>query len=79
MIAHSYAWQDLRERITHLESTINQRFVSLEQTFNQRFVSLEQRVNETNQRIDKLYLLILGTLASSIGSLIAAIVSIVSR
>lgn len=69
---HSSAWQDLRERITHMEQTFNQRFVSLEQ-------SLNQRVNETNQRIDKLYLLIIATLASSIGSLIAAVVSIVVR
>ena len=85
---HSSAWQDLRERITHLEHALNQRISSLKQSVNERFnetnqriigleQSVNQRINETNKRINRLYLLIIGTLASSIGSLIAAIISIV--
>jgi len=69
-MAISFARQDLRERITHMEQTFNQRFVNLEQ-------SLNQRISETNQRIDKLYLLIIGTLVRSIGSLITAVIAIV--
>jgi predicted PurR-regulated permease PerM len=94
---HSYAWQDLRERITHMEQTFNQRFLSLdqrithmEQKFDQRFIQIDQRITnmeqksdqrftQIDQRIDKLFFFILATLASSIGALISALVSIFVR
>jgi predicted nucleic acid-binding Zn-ribbon protein len=83
---HSYAWQDLRERITHMEQTFSQRFISLEQRvnhleqkFDQRFAQIDERFARIDQRIDKLFFFILATLASSIGSLIAAIIAIVAR
>ena len=65
---HSYAWQDLRERITHME-----------QKFDQRFMQMDQRFAQIDQRIDKLFLFILTTMISSIGALIGVIVSIFTK
>ena len=58
---HSYAWQDLRERITHLEqkmdhrfSEVNLRFTEINQRFtemNQRFTQIDHRISEVNQRL----------------------------
>lgn len=83
---HSRAWQDLKDLIVHVDGRIlslEQRINHLEQKFEQRFINLEQRIHEIdhriNQRIDRLFFFIIATLASAIGSLIAAIVSIVVR
>jgi predicted nucleic acid-binding Zn-ribbon protein len=86
---HSKAWQDLKDliihvdgrvlslehRINHLEQKIDQRFIQIDQ----RFIQIDERFARIDQRIDKLFFFILATLASSIGSLIAAIISIVAR
>jgi uncharacterized coiled-coil protein SlyX len=65
---HSKAWQDLKGLIIHLDG----RMVHLEQ----RITELDTRIN---QRIDRLFFFILATLAGSIGSLIATIISLVAR
>jgi predicted nucleic acid-binding Zn-ribbon protein len=72
---HSYAWQDLREAIRET----NQRITHMEQKFDQRFAQIDQRFAQIDQRIDKLFFFILATLASSIGALISALVSIFVR
>ncbi len=86
---HSYAWQDLKEairetnqRITHMEQKFDQRFIQMDQRFaqiDQRFIHIDQRFIHIEQRIDKLFFFILATLASSIGALISALVSIFVR
>jgi predicted nucleic acid-binding Zn-ribbon protein len=86
---HSYAWQDLKEairetnqRITHMEQKFDQRFAQIDQRFaqiDQRFAQIDQRFAQIDQRIDKLFFFILATLASSIGALISALVSIFVR
>jgi predicted nucleic acid-binding Zn-ribbon protein len=86
---HSYAWQDLKEairetnqRITNMEQKFDQRFAQIDQRFvqmEQRFVQMDQRFAQLDQRIDKLFFFILATLASSIGALISALVSIFVR
>ncbi|MFN3479910.1 MAG: hypothetical protein ACK415_05950 [Thermodesulfovibrionales bacterium] len=79
---HSYAWRDLKdairetnERITHMEQKFDQRFAQIDQ----RFAQIDQRFAQIDQRIDKLFFFILATLASSLGAMISAIVSIFSR
>jgi predicted nucleic acid-binding Zn-ribbon protein len=79
----------LEQRINHLEQKFDQRFVQIDQRFvqidqrfiqiDQRFMQIDQRFIQIDRRIDKLFFFILATLASSIGSLIAAIISIVAR
>jgi predicted nucleic acid-binding Zn-ribbon protein len=90
---HSYAWQDLKEairetnqRITNMEQKFDQRFTQIDQRFiqiDQRIANMEQkfdqRFTQIDQRIDKLFFFILATLASSIGALISALVSIFVR
>jgi len=84
------AIRETNQRITHLEQKIDQRFGQveerinhLEQKFDQRFIGIDQRIYEMdqriNQRIDRLFFFILATLVSSIGSLIAVLVSIFVR
>jgi hypothetical protein len=66
----------LNNRINMLSDTLNNRINMLSDTLNNRIDMLSDSINK---RIDKLYLFILATLAGSIGSLIAAIVSIITR
>jgi predicted nucleic acid-binding Zn-ribbon protein len=87
---HSKSWQDLKDviihidgrmihleqRITELDARINQRITEFDSRINQRITELDARIN---QRIDKLFFFILATLASSIGSLITAIITLVTR
>jgi chaperonin cofactor prefoldin len=49
---HSYAWQDLRERITHMEQTFNQRFISLEQRIDNRFETIDKRFEAIDRRFE---------------------------
>jgi uncharacterized coiled-coil protein SlyX len=67
---------ETNKRIDMLSDTLNNRIDLLSDTLNNRIDLLSDSINK---RIDKLYLFILATLASSIGSLIAAIISIVAR
>ena len=74
--------EGLERKIEGLEQKIDQRFIGIDQRFaqiDQRFIGIDQRINGTNQRIDRLFFFILATLVSSIGSLIAAVVSIIIR
>jgi phage shock protein A len=76
---HSKAWQDLKDLIIHLDGRmvhLEQRITELDTRINQRITESDTRIN---QRIDRLFFFILATLASSIGSLIAAIIAIVAR
>jgi chaperonin cofactor prefoldin len=49
---HSYAWQDLRERITHMEQTFSQRFISLEQRIDNRFEAIDRRFEAIDNRFE---------------------------
>jgi len=49
---HSYAWQDLRERITHMEQTLNERFISLEQRIDRRFEAIDKRFEAIDRRFE---------------------------
>ncbi len=50
---HSYAWQDLRDRITHMEQKFEQRFLSLDQKIDRFRDELAGRIGETHGRIDE--------------------------
>jgi chromosome segregation ATPase len=73
----------LNNRINLLSDSLNNRIDLLSDSINKRIDETNNRIDllsdSINKRIDKLYLFILATLAGSIGSLIAAIVSIISR
>lgn len=60
------------EKIDSLSNSINQRIDSINDSIN-------KRIDAANGRIDKLFYFIIATLASSIGSLIAIIVSMFLR
>jgi len=49
---HSYAWQDLRERITHMEQTFNERFISLENRLDKRFEAIDKRFEAIDRRFE---------------------------
>jgi chaperonin cofactor prefoldin len=49
---HSYAWQDLKERITHMEQTFNERFISLEQRIDRRFEGIDKRFEAIDKRFE---------------------------
>jgi hypothetical protein len=42
---HTYAWQDLRERIIQLEKTLNERLIGLEERMDRRLEAIDQRLN----------------------------------
>jgi predicted nucleic acid-binding Zn-ribbon protein len=75
---HSYAWQDLRERITHMEQTFSQRFISLEQridnrfeAIDRRFEAIDNRFEAIDQKFSKYFLWIIGIQVSVLLAVIA--------
>lgn len=68
---HSYAWQDLRERITHMEQTFSQRFISLEQRIDRRFEAIDNRFEAIDQKFSKYFLWIIGIQVSVLLAVIA--------
>lgn len=83
---HSYAWQDLRERITHMEQTLNERFISLEnridkrfeaidrrfETIDRRFEAIDRRFEAIDQKFSKYFLWIIGIQVSVLLAVIAS-------
>ncbi len=70
---HSYAWQDLRERIGHLEQTVNERLFSLEQRIDKRFEAIDRRFEAMEQRFSKYFLWIIGIQVSVLLAVVASL------
>jgi hypothetical protein len=70
---YSYAWQDLRERITHLEQTINERFISLAQRMDKRFEAIDRRFEDMDQKFSRYFLWIIGIQVSVLLAVIASV------
>jgi chaperonin cofactor prefoldin len=77
---HSYAWQDLRERIGHLEQTVNERLFSLEQRIDKRFEAIDRRFEAIDrrfeameQRFSKYFLWIIGIQVSVLLAVVASL------
>ncbi len=66
---HSYAWQDLRERIIHLEQTIDRRFEAIDR----RFEAIDRRFESMEQRFSKYFLWTIGIQVSVLLAVIASL------
>lgn len=68
--------QKFDARIDALDKKFDTRINALDQKFDSRFGIVDSRFNALDQKIDRLYLFVLGTLAASIGSLIGVILTL---
>ena len=68
--------RDLRDAIAHLDQKVDARIDALDKKFDARLNIVDSRFNHLDQKVDRLYLFVLGTLVASVGSLIGVIMAL---